>query len=234
MSNNLDFWNDVCETDPTFTKEVKQRGGFTSIDPQYQIREATRKFGTYGKGWGFDSINYDYQLFEVSGLVLVNAVFFYVMNGEKSSFPINNAYAMKSGAGEKARIDPDFAKKAETNTMSKALSKLGFSADVFLGHFDDPEYVNMMDAKARVESGDEEKIRAANDEFKEWITTECKSLHLAPNERAVNMMYDRINSKMADKLTIIKASQEKRQQMVNRLFAEAEKAKENLANKDSK
>ena len=56
-----------------------------------------------------------------------------------------------------------FAKKAETSTMSKALSKLGFNADVFLGEHDNPIHVELMEAKARIESGDEESMREAQE-----------------------------------------------------------------------
>ena len=38
----------------------------------------------------------------------------------------------------------DFAKKVETDTLTKALSKLGFNADIFLGKFDDTKYVEQM------------------------------------------------------------------------------------------
>jgi len=204
--NNLSLWEDVCETDPSFTKQVNQRGGYTSVSPQYQIREATRKFGSYGMGWGFESINYDYQFTAENGLVIINAVFFYVMNDKRATFPITNAWPMKNGT----RVDPDFAKKAETNTMSKALSKLGFSADVFLGQFDDAEYVNMMDAKARVESGDDDKIRESHAEFNEWFNSQIKAVSLCPNSRAVYLVANKIDSSLGDRLTIIRASEEKR------------------------
>jgi disulfide oxidoreductase YuzD len=44
---------------------------------------------------------------------------------------------MTSENPEKAKLDTDFAKKVETDTLTKALSKLGFSADVFLSKFED-------------------------------------------------------------------------------------------------
>jgi hypothetical protein len=231
MENNLKLWNSVCETDPDYTKHVTQRGGYTSVSPQYQIREATEQFGPYGSGWGFESISFDYRFVSDSGLVIINAVFFYILNEKRATFPITNAWPMKSGAGDKARFDPDFAKKAETNTMSKALSKLGFSADVFLGHFDDAEYVNMMDAKARIESDDDDKVRQVNDEFKAWFTKECDAMHLLQNDRAVNLVYNKIYSRMQDKLTIIKASPEKREAFNNKIFKECEIALTKLGEK---
>lgn len=148
--SNLDLWKSVEKTDPAHTKKVTQRGGYTSISPQYQLREATEKFGPYGMGFGFESIEFDYSQVELTKLVLVNAVFFYMLEDKKITFPIMNSWSLMQGA----KVDADFAKKAETNTMSKALSKLGFSADVFMGQFDDPEYVKIAKSEAAIENAD--------------------------------------------------------------------------------
>ena len=65
---------------------------------------------------------------------------FYFPGGE---FPITSSIsAYKDGAMTKP--DADFAKKVETDALTKALSKLGFNADVFMGMFDDHKYVQMM------------------------------------------------------------------------------------------
>ena len=74
--NNLKLWDSVKETDEAFTKQVKQRGGYTSITPQYQMQEATKQFGPYGLGWGFESIDMDYSAIETLELVIVKAIFF--------------------------------------------------------------------------------------------------------------------------------------------------------------
>lgn len=155
--SNLEIWNQVKETDPQHTKHAKQRGGYTSIKPQYQIQEATKIFGPYGSGWGFQSIEMDYSTVDTMGLVMVKAVFFYLLNGELKTFPINNSWSAKMGD----RIDTDFVKKAETNTMSKALSKLGFSADIYMGMFDDPNYVEYVSGEKAIENAvDKESEKA--------------------------------------------------------------------------
>ena len=43
--NNTELWDSVEKTDPRFTKKVNQRGGFTAIGAQYQMRKATESFG---------------------------------------------------------------------------------------------------------------------------------------------------------------------------------------------
>lgn len=54
--------------------------------------------------------------------------------------------------------DEEAPKKSLTDAIGKALSMLGFSADVFLGMFDDSKYVN--DARKRAEEKTEKEIKA--------------------------------------------------------------------------
>jgi len=65
--------------------------------------------------------------------VFLKAEFFYPVDGKEVSFEVLNDDKFRSG--------DDTLKKLVTNTRSKALSWLGFSADVFLGKFDDTSYV---------------------------------------------------------------------------------------------
>jgi hypothetical protein len=58
-------------------------------------------------------------------------------------FPITNAINYVRGD----KTDDDFAKKCETDTITKSLSRLGFNADVFLGRFDDQKYIDSMNEK---------------------------------------------------------------------------------------
>jgi hypothetical protein len=41
-------------------------------------------------------------------------------------------------------VDDNFAKKIETDALTKAISKLGFNADIFMGKFDDVRYIEEM------------------------------------------------------------------------------------------
>ena len=165
--SNLDLWDKVKKTDPAHVKKVNMRGGFSSIAPQYQIQCATEQFGPYGKGWGFESCEYDYSQLSTTRLVLVSAVFFYVIDDKRHTFPINNSWPVMS---KKDVVDDDFAKKAETNTMSKALSKLGFSADIFMGEYDNPDYVKAVGNEFALENagGQIEERAAQQKEYEDW------------------------------------------------------------------
>ena len=135
--NNLDLWNKVEKTNPKYTKKANVKGNnITAISPQYQIKNVTEQFGSYGKTWGFKSLDFDYTLTESLGLVVLHAIFFYP-DGE---FPIKNAQNIFID-NAKTKIDDNFAKKLETDTLTKAISKLGFNADIFMGLFDDVKYL---------------------------------------------------------------------------------------------
>lgn len=167
MSNeNLKLWDSVQETNPNYTKNAKVGGNkITSISPQYQIKNVTEQFGSYGDKWGFKNIELDYSLVSVSfkkdktegawpnikvvgredafmGLVVFKAIFFYP-NGE---FPVINSISLFTN-NDMTKLDDNFAKKLETDSLTKAISKLGFNADIFMGKFDDQRYVAEMQEK---------------------------------------------------------------------------------------
>lgn len=158
--NNLDLWNKVEKTNPKYTKNAKVGGNkITAISPQYQIMQVTEQFGPYGINWGFKNIEFDFTLVESQfmkdvtegswpnikvvgkesanmGMVVFKATFFYP-NGE---FPIVNSISLFTN-NDMSKLDDQFAKKVETDTLTKAISKLGFNADIFMGKFDDQRYV---------------------------------------------------------------------------------------------
>jgi len=144
MTDNLKLWKSVEKTDPAFTKHVGQRGGFTAISANYQIKLATEQFGPIGIGWGYDNgppIFHD-------NLVMVPVTFWHG-NRENRFGPI---YGCEEWKDSKGRIDSDATKKAETDGLTKALSRLGFNADVFMGLFDDQKYVEQRKLEVAAEA----------------------------------------------------------------------------------
>ncbi len=140
MNEDYKIMQRVSVTDPIYCKKVQAFGkpAFTNIDSYWLIQEATREFGFYGKGFGLKEINYEWIDVGTTKVGILHAVFFFP-DGE---FPITNSdkftYVSQKG---KDVIDTDFFKKIETNTLAKALSKIGFGMDVFLGKFEDDNYV---------------------------------------------------------------------------------------------
>jgi hypothetical protein len=127
------IWNAVCRTDPRHTKSVEFGRKFTAIDAHYQIQEATRIFGPVGEGWGYDTGEISF----VDGLVIVPVTLWHG-DRNKTFGPIYGSTTLRD---RKGNLDKDAPKKATTDALTKALSQLGFNADVFLGRFDDNKYV---------------------------------------------------------------------------------------------
>lgn len=155
-NDNLKLWREVEKTNPAYTKNANVKGNkITSIAPQFQIMNVTEKFGSYGATWGFKNIDFDYSLVNSVGLVVFKAVFFYP-NGE---FPIMNSISLYMD-NARTKIDDNFAKKVETDALTKAISKLGFNADIFLGKFDDQRYLD--DLKNEFQQEENKRLEEEN------------------------------------------------------------------------
>jgi len=193
MKENLELWNMVEKTNPNYTKKAKVGGNLiTSISPQYQIMNVTEQFGSYGSTWGFRNIELDYSLVNIPfkkdktegsypnvkvigkedsfmGLVVFKAIFFYP-NGE---FPIINSISLFTN-NDMSKIDDNFAKKIETDALTKAMSKLGFNADIFMGKFDDVRYIEEM----KKEFEPKKEIPSLTDEqFNKALQSDLKGLN---------------------------------------------------------
>ncbi len=145
--NNMRIWDRVFHTDPKHTKTVSFGRKFTSIDPMYQIRTATEMFGPIGTGWTY---NAEYEFHE--NLICCYLTIQYQADDGQGTCKYGPVMGIEEWRIEKAgkpiRIDTDAGKKALTDALTKALSHLGFNADVFLGLFDDQKYVARMNAEA--------------------------------------------------------------------------------------
>lgn len=146
--SKMEIWDAVSKTDPSHTKKVNQRGGFTAIDASYQVMNATTQFGPVGTGWGYTAGD---PIF-TSGTVIVPVT---MWHGDRANV-FGPEYGCETMASKdkngNERIDTDAPKKATTDALTKLLSRLGFNADVFLGKFDDSKYVQERAAEVRKES----------------------------------------------------------------------------------
>ena len=208
--DNLSLWNKVQKTNPNYTKKAKVGGmNITSISPQFQVMNATEQFGSYGESWGFRNIELDYSITNtpiilsvldwntkvttevksILGLVGFKAVFFYP-NGQ---FEITNSIKIFTD-NKHSKIDDNYAKKLETDALTKALSKLGFNADIFLGKFDDVRYVNEMNA----EFNPIQKVKTPSEKL-----SECKTLsELATVFKSLNRAEQTETTALKDKLKL--------------------------------
>jgi len=169
--SNLDLWDKVCVTDPRHTKKAKiGQMNITAIDPQYQRKAATEVFGAYGLGWGIstESEKIEFLTLGDTTLATYTAVMYYKLDTSVGAFPICSnlkvAYVTQGGKGY-LKVDDDYAKKLQTDALTKGLSFLGFNSDVFEGLYDDNKYVQ----KITQEFAKGEQAQKAADYFKPLI-----------------------------------------------------------------
>lgn len=155
MTNTLALWESVEKTDPAHTKGFQKGGGFsgTAINAVYLARRATETFGPIGTGWGVEVVDEAYidgaPIMDKDGNVLCREVIhkvrvklWYMRDGKRGEV---EHYGLTTFVGKNKYgpfTDEDHAKKSLTDATTKALSLLGFAADVHLGRFDDNKYVN--------------------------------------------------------------------------------------------
>jgi len=150
---NLELWRSVEKTDPAYTKRYKGRGGFqgTAICAQWQRKKATELWGPYGGAWGLR--NEIFERYPENSLVY-HAEFFY----PGGAFGIHVDGLLQTN---------DAYKKVATDGLTKSLSMLGFSADIFMGLFDDNSYVEEVGAEfgaeKAAEAQEQDKVRKARE-----------------------------------------------------------------------
>lgn len=137
-SSNMKLWDEVSASDPQYLKNVSFGArSFTAIDPQYQVMSATKAFGPVGQGWGWDS--HTEMITSVNGdIACLTYVTIWHGTRDQSFGPFPGCRKFFDSA--KGRWAEDAPKMSVTDGLTKALSHLGFNADVFLGKHDGNKY----------------------------------------------------------------------------------------------
>ena len=200
MSNsNLKLWDSVKKTDPAFTKKAsKGAHSFTSVAPMYQNKKATESFGPQGIGWGIviGSEAFTEKEYGTTTILSYDAVMFFMLDGVRGEIPIHasekscymtNGYKGKEGY---MKIDDEVRKKVVTNAKTKGLSELGFSADIFMGMFDDPNYVDYVNFEISLEKAEDKdnEIKIKIEEFKEWCRKESTVYNSIKDKRTLDLL----------------------------------------------
>ncbi|EJA5035016.1 hypothetical protein MX007_004246 [Salmonella enterica] len=219
-SDNLELWKDVFKTDERFTTAFSVNGGGTSINGTYMTMIATREFGPKGIGWGVDILeerfdngapitrtvkgtdgNNTWELIPdgVGGILtekhhIIKIRLWYIRNGvrgEEISFGCTPyIYSSKHGL----ICDGEATKKSLTDATKKALSALGFCADIFMGLYDNPEYRQKNKAEFALKNASENAEDAARvrQELDDKLTRVANTIASAVSENEINKVYSSI------------------------------------------
>ncbi len=142
MTENMKHWDALKATDPKYTKKVEFGRKFTSINSQWQLQRMTEQFGPIGQGWGY-SVDHAVERISDDYVLAVADVSIWWRAADKVAQygPVRGMSPIVEKTKNGLHFDDDAGKKAMTDALTKGLSHLGLSADVFLGLFDDNKYV---------------------------------------------------------------------------------------------
>ncbi|MDX7272605.1 hypothetical protein SJ322_10115 [Serratia marcescens] len=203
--DNLGIWNRVYKTDAKFTKAFSNNGGGTSINGTYMVMQATKVFGPQGTGWGVEIIEERFDngaplmqnvkqadgsfiksiisngaggyLCEVNHTVKIRL---WYKHGGKTGEVLSYGCTPYIYAAQGGRYlsDGEAPKKSLTDATKKALSQLGFSADIFLGLYDDLTYRQENDAEFALKNASEkaEGVTRMREELDEHLAKVAETL----------------------------------------------------------
>lgn len=144
MTDNLAIWQKVETTDPKYTKPITGRGyNGTSTNATYLVKKATSVFGPCGIGWGVTVLNEGLlEGADGSKVHRVHIRLWYMLDGKRGEVEHfgQTDFCGKRKSGQWF-TDEEAPKKSMTDAMLKALSLIGFAADIHLGQYDDNKYV---------------------------------------------------------------------------------------------
>ena len=134
MNSNMKLWEKVEKTPKDLIGEVLTNDGtvLKTVPSINRVKKATEMFGMYGDKWGLRDIKHS-ELRVNNGLLLglLDAVFFVKSGNYETEFQITNSIAITIVVDSKFSVNETYRKAIETDTINKALSKLGFNADIY-------------------------------------------------------------------------------------------------------
>ncbi|WP_445677701.1 hypothetical protein [Pseudomonas putida] len=206
-TTNMSIWEKVQTTDTRFTKDAKVGGQqITSLNGTAMIMKATEVFGPAGIGFGWNVVEERFdkgaEMFSGEGDKRVSLgfelnhtikiTFWFMLDGQRGEIEQYGCtqYLYKSKYG--TTTDGEAPKKSLTDAIKKALSMLGFSADVFLGMFDDQNYVQQLQAEQAIEQAEdrEAEIERQKQERLDFLKNTIDTMQGAQSLQELKKIHD--------------------------------------------
>lgn len=204
---NLRIWEQVQTTDTRFTKKAKVNGqDITSLSGTAMVMKATELFGPVGIGWGWrvveERFDEGHEIYTGEGDKracigreighTVKIALWFVQDGQRGEIEQYGCtrYQYKTSYG--MTTDGEAPKKSLTDAIKKALSMLGFSADVFLGMFDDADYVQQLQAEQAIEQAEDRdaEIERQKQERLDYIKSVVDTMQGAQSLQELKKLHD--------------------------------------------
>lgn len=207
-TTNMRIWEKVDKTDTRYTKDAKVGGQqITSLNGTAMIMKATEVFGPAGIGFGWNVVEERFdkgaEMFSGEGDKRVSLgfelnhtikiTFWFMLDGKRGEIEQYGCtqYLYKSKYG--TTTDGEAPKKSLTDAIKKALSMLGFSADVFLGMFDDQNYVQQLQAEQAIEHADDKAAEQERQRLErlDWLKSSVETMAGAVTMHELKTLYTR-------------------------------------------
>ena len=201
--SNMLIWDRVEQTDPSATLSAKVNGQqITSIKGHHMVKKATEVFGPIGIGWGYKVTE---ERFDQGGEIrndknevigrevghVTKIELWYELDGKRGTVEQYGCtpFTYKSKWG--VTTDTEAPKKSLTDAMKKALSMIGFSADIFLGMYDDGDYVAERKSEAALEHADnkEAEIERQKEERLQWLRDAVETMASSGSEHELKKLH---------------------------------------------
>lgn len=193
---NMAVWDKVSKTDPSGTRPITDGflKGKTAIASLLPVKMATETFGPVGIGWGYEILEERFDagehvytkpkegsgieplLLGIEQLHTMKVRVWAKWEGEMMEAVhfghTSRMYRSKWGIS----VDDEYAKKSLSDAVKKALSMFGVNADIYLGEFEDIDYVNMLREEMEIDKADNKEAKRAelDAEYEEWKTTNAR------------------------------------------------------------
>lgn len=192
-TDNTNIWRQVEKTAPEATKAAKVNGQqITSISGHHMVKRATEVFGPVGIGWGWtvaeERFDQGGEIRNDKGEIIGHEVghtirikLWFMQDDKRGELEQYGCtpFTYKSKWG--VTTDTEAPKKSLTDAIKKGLSMLGFSADIFLGMYDDTDYVQQRQAEAALEQAEnrEAELERQSQERLEWLKSAIETMETA-------------------------------------------------------
>ncbi len=224
MTDNLQIWNHAEKIDPAYCKP-DNNGGYSSLSLSgyWMIKKLTELWGPIGDRWGYKILeerkdegqpiyhipslasDKPFQLTNQITLTIKLELYYPGPSGEKATV-VNYGhtkyiYQLNNG---KVKTDEEAPKKSLTDALKKCMSMLGVAGAVYLGEYDNKDYMDVVATEFDIEK-QEEKEAIIDDKVKEvksLVTSNVKAINEAPNPNASYVIYQSILKTLRMKMKI--------------------------------
>jgi hypothetical protein len=216
---NLEIWDRLSKTPTEFTKPAEFDGRkLTTINGTWVVKRLTEEFGPVGVGWGYDVLEERYDkmnpilndqghslgFFQIHTIKICawaaipeepDTRFIKWPWKKQSRLLLKSVHYGHTPAVYKTqwgvKYDSDPVKKSLTDALKKAASMFGMSSDVYLGQYENPDYLDQMQSESieREIETNSAKYQEGIEVLETWFTEVEQKLSMIKAKAALKQQF---------------------------------------------